>query len=101
MDTDFDVKIDEKISINTISPKSYNVVIFNDDYTPIEWVIALLVRVFKHSENTAENITLTIHNNGSAVVGTYGYELAEQKTMESIELSRSHGFPLEITVKEA
>jgi ATP-dependent Clp protease adaptor protein ClpS len=101
METDFDVKIDEKISINTITPKSYNVVVFNDDYTPIEWVIALLTRIFRHSESTAEQLTLSIHNDGSAVVGTYDYEIAEQKTIESVELSRSHGFPLEITVKEA
>jgi len=102
MSTDIleEVKIDEKIEENISEPSKYKVVFLNDNQTPMEWVVGLLVTIFKHSENTANEIMLTIHNEGSAVVGIYTYEIAEQKSLESTNLSRGHGFPLQIKIEK-
>lgn len=100
-DTINDIKIDEKIEKKDKTPVRYNVILLNDDVTPIEWVIGVLVEIFKHSEETAKYLTLTIHNDGSAVVGTYSYEIAEQKAAETINASRSKGFPLQVKLEEA
>lgn len=99
-ETAIDVQIDEKIKQVIAEPKRYKVVFLNDDKTPIEFVIELLVSLFRHSEETAKDITLTVHNEGSAVAGTYTYEIAEQKTIESTALSRQHGFPLQIRIEQ-
>jgi ATP-dependent Clp protease adaptor protein ClpS len=75
-------------------------VLLNDDQTPVEWVIKVLVDIFKHTNDTAEKITLTIHNEGSGIAGIYTYEIAEQKVIEATTESRNHGFPLQIKLEE-
>ena len=91
-----DVKIDEKIELTVDEPSKYKVVFLNDDTTPMEWVIDLMKLVFNHSQETAEKLTLTIHSEGSAVVGIYTFEIAEQKSVESVNASRERGFPLQL-----
>ena len=91
-----DVKIDEKIQMKVEEPSKYKVIMLNDDTTPMEWVIDLMKMIFNHSQETAEQLTLTIHNEGSAVVGIYTYEIAEQKSVESTNASREHGFPIQL-----
>ncbi|NBO27841.1 MAG: ATP-dependent Clp protease adaptor ClpS [Synechococcaceae bacterium WB8_1B_057] len=80
-------------------PKKYKVVILNDDQTPMEFVIALLMQIFFHSESAAHEITLKIHNEGSAVAGIYSFEIAEQKSIDSISLARANGFPLQTKIE--
>jgi ATP-dependent Clp protease adaptor protein ClpS len=92
------IKIDEKIKKEVTEPPKYKVIFLNDDQTPVDWVIEVLKTIFKHTQETAEKITLTIHNEGSGVVGVYTYEIAEQKTIEATTASRNHGFPLQIRV---
>ena len=101
MTVDTDVVIDEKIKRVTKEPTNYNVIMLNDDATPMEWVISVLKTLFKHTDSSAEYLTMTIHNDGSAVVGTYKYEIAEQKAVEATTVSRSNGFPLSLKVEEA
>tara|TARA_B100000780_G_scaffold254962_1_gene203384 strand:+ start:378 stop:695 length:318 start_codon:yes stop_codon:yes gene_type:complete len=98
-DTDIDVQINEKIKDLISEPSLYNVIFLNDDATPMEWVVELLIDVFKHTHSSAEHITMEIHTNDSAVVGTYSYEIAEQKTIEATQASREHGFPLQIKLE--
>jgi ATP-dependent Clp protease adaptor protein ClpS len=100
MSIDTDVVIDEKIKQVLKEPSKYNVIMLNDDVTPIEWVIGLLKEVFKHTGESAQALTLKIHNDGSAVVGTYKYEIAEQKSIEAVNVSRNNGFPLQLKVEE-
>jgi ATP-dependent Clp protease adaptor protein ClpS len=100
MSVDQDVKIDEKIKITISEPKKYKVLFLNDDKTPIEFVIEVLMTIFKHSEETARDLTLKIHNEGSAVVGVYVYEIAEQKGVEATQAARSAGFPLQIKIDQ-
>lgn len=101
MSTDTDVVIDEKIKKITKEPVNYNVIMLNDDSTPMEWVMGILKQIFKHTDSTAEALTMTIHNDGSAVVGTYKYEIAEQKSIETVNASRNHGFPLQLKIEES
>jgi ATP-dependent Clp protease adaptor protein ClpS len=75
-------------------PSRYKVVIFNDDYTTVEFVILLLVRIFRHTTDSAIRITQEIHDQGSGVAGIYSYEIAEQKVIDATELSRANNFPL-------
>ena len=72
----------------------------NDDLTPIDFVIELLITIFKHSQETAKNITMEIHNNGSGVAGIYTFEIAEIRAVEATTLARSNGFPLQIKMEE-
>ena len=95
-----EVKIDEKIKKQVIEPGKYNVIFFNDNVTPMEWVVEILQKIFRHSEETAQNIMLIVHEKGSAVVGTYSFEIAEQKAVESNMASRERGFPLAVKVEE-
>ena len=94
-----DVKIDEKLSKQISEPPKFKVVLLNDDVTPIDWVIKVLVEIFRQSNENAEKITLTIHTDGSGVAGIYTYEIAEQKTTESTTISRQHGFPLQLRIE--
>jgi ATP-dependent Clp protease adaptor protein ClpS len=95
-----EVVIDEKIKQEFQEPLRYKVVLLNDDQTPMEWVIDVLMTIFKHSESTAKELTLTIHNEGSGIAGIYTYEIAEQKSIEAVSASRERGFPLQIRVDE-
>ncbi len=101
-DTTLDEKIviDEQIKKESSEPPKYKVIFLNDDSTPVEWVIKVLTDIFKHSQQSAEQITLTIHTDGSGVAGIYTYEIAEQKTIEATNASRNHGFPLQIKMEQ-
>jgi ATP-dependent Clp protease adaptor protein ClpS len=95
-----EVRIDEKIKVSLQPPKMWKVVFLNDDQTPMEFVMELLTKIFRHSEHDAKDITMEIHNTGSAVVGVYVHEIAEQRGLESTQLARSNGFPLQITLEQ-
>ena len=95
-----DVEIDEKIKQKITEPDLYKVIFLNYNQTPMEFVIDVRVQIFKHSDTTARDLTIKIHEEGSAVVGVYTYEIAEQKGVEATNLSRTHGFPLQIKVEK-
>jgi ATP-dependent Clp protease adaptor protein ClpS len=99
MSIDTEVVIDEKIKLEDRLPSKYNVVMLNDEHTPIEFVIGILEMIFQHTRPASENITMEIHNEGAAVVGTYNYEIAEMKANEAITVARSSGFPLNIKLE--
>jgi ATP-dependent Clp protease adaptor protein ClpS len=95
MTTDTPV-IEKKKVISRIpkEPGKYKVIVYNDDVTPVEFVVAMLVAVFRHDQASALKLTLAIHNEGSAVAGTYSFEIAEQKTSDAKRMAINHGFPL-------
>lgn len=93
-----EVEIENDFDI--LSPGLYKVIIQNDDHTPMDFVIALLMHVFKHTEPSAKEITMQVHQEGSGVAGVYPYEIAEQKGVESTMLARQNGWPLVIRVEE-
>jgi len=100
MSADTEIVLDEKVDLEIKQPKRYKVVFLNDDTTPMEFVINVLMNIFKHTEDTAKDITMQIHEEGSGVVGVYTYEIAEQKAVETTTLARNHGFQLQIRVEE-
>lgn len=95
-----DIQLEEKIKVRLKEPKRYKVVMLNDDFTPMEFVIAILMRFFKHSENTATILTTQIHEEGSGIAGIYSYEIAEQKALETAKESQNNGFPLQLKLEE-
>ncbi len=80
-------------------PKKYKVIFLNDNFTPAEFVIVILMTIYRHPENIAKDLTLKVHNEGSAVVGIYSYEIAEQKMIETVALARQNTFPLELKLE--
>ena len=94
-----DLKIDEKITVSLQPPTLWKFVLLNDDKTPMEFVIEVLTGIFKHAQDRAKDITLEIHNTGSAVAGIYTHEIAEQKGLDSTQAARQNGFPLVITIE--
>jgi ATP-dependent Clp protease adaptor protein ClpS len=95
-----DIQLDEKIKIRVSEPKRWKVILLNDDSTPMEFVIALLVETFRHTEASAKDIMLQVHEQGSGIAGVYSFEIAEAKAVEATNLARSNGHPLQIKLEE-
>ncbi|HZP40366.1 MAG TPA: ATP-dependent Clp protease adaptor ClpS [Candidatus Binatia bacterium] len=77
----------------------YRVLLHNDDYTTMEFVVWLLQTVFHHDETTATRIMLHVHRNGIGVAGVYPYEIAETRAAKVETLARAHEFPLRCTLE--
>lgn len=92
--------VEERVTVSLQPPKMWKVVILNDDHTPMDLVIELLTGIFKHDESTAKDITMEIHETGSAIAGVYMYEIAEQKSIEATNIARKNGAPLRLQVEE-
>lgn len=99
MTTDLVIEKDTQSIDKIKEPGKFKVIVCNDDYTPMEFVIALLMKIFRHSEESATDLTLKVHNTGSAVAGVYTYDIAEQKTVDATELARFSGWPLVLKIE--
>ena len=88
--------IDKEKSKKKVKPPSkYQVVLYNDDYTPMELVAGLLIKIFRHSDKTAWKITLDIHEKGKGIAGgPYSKEIAETKANQAVNIARYAGYPL-------
>ncbi len=95
-----EAKIEEKVTVSLQPPKLWKVVFLNDDQTPMELVIELLTKIFRHTETSAKEVTLEIHETGSGIAGIYPYEIAEQKGIEATGVARQNGSPLRIQVEQ-
>ncbi len=80
-------------------PRLYKVLLHNDDFTTMEFVVALLMHVFHHTESDAQGIMLHIHTRGLGVAGVYTYEIAETKIAQVAELAEKAEFPLLCTME--
>ena len=92
--------VKQKTAVELRYPPRFDVIIFNDDYTPVEFVIKLLVEIFNKNVDTAKELTMTIHEHGQAVAGTYNFEKAKQKTTEALATSRASGHPLQLKTRQ-
>lgn len=81
-------------------PRLFNVIYLNDEVTTMEFVVSSLMAIFDHSEEVANELTQIVHEQGSAIVGTYPYEIAEQKGVEVTLLARNNGFPLQVKLEQ-
>ena len=95
-----DTKIAEKTKIKVQEPKPWKVILLNDDVTPVEFVIALLIEVFRHKQESATNVTMQVHEEGSGIAGVYSFEIAEVKAVEATNLARANGYPLQVKLEE-
>jgi ATP-dependent Clp protease adaptor protein ClpS len=95
-----DIKLDEKVKIHVPEPKRWHVIFLNDDHTPMEFVISILIEIYKHSLENAKSITIQIHEQGSGIAGTYSFDIAEIKAHETTNLAKANGFPLQIKMEE-
>ena len=82
-------------------PSLYNVLIHNDDFTSMEFVVFILLTVFGRSEDEAIELMLKVHQQGVGIVGLYTYEIAEMKVAKVTSLAQANEFPLLCTIEEA
>jgi ATP-dependent Clp protease adaptor protein ClpS len=84
----------------TQRPPMYKVMLLNDDFTPMEFVVHILERFFGLNHAQAFEIMLTVHKKGLAVVGVFSYEIAETKVAQVMDFSRRHQHPLQCTMEK-
>jgi len=84
----------------TRKPTMYKVLMLNDDYTPMEFVVHVLERFFQKSRDQATQIMLHVHRRGVGVCGVYTYEVAETKVTQVMELARQNQHPLQCTIEK-
>ncbi|MDO5779893.1 MAG: ATP-dependent Clp protease adaptor ClpS [Clostridium sp.] len=89
----------EKIKVK--KPKDYKVVMHNDDFTTMEFVVNILMTVFKKDINTSNKIMMDVHKIGRGIVGVYPYDIAATKVAIALGMAKEEGFPFNITIEEA
>ena len=94
-----DVIIKDESKSRLEKPPRYKVMILNDDYTTMEFVVYILTNIFRHSQASATRIMLHIHKQGVGIAGIYSKEIAETRVAQVLELSRESGHPLQCTME--
>ena len=89
-----------KTKPQTKKPAMYKVLLLNDDYTPMEFVILVLERFFQKTREAATQIMLEVHNSGIGLCGIFTYEIAETKAQQVIDFARGHQHPLQCTTEK-
>ena len=97
---DGDLGLATKTRVRTKKPSMYRVLILNDDYTPMEFVVLILERFFNKSREQATRIMLHVHQKGVGVCGVYTYEVAETKVAQVMDLARRNEHPLQCTMEK-
>lgn len=95
------VKTLVKPSEKTKTPSLFKVIILNDDFTPQDYVVHILERFFKKTKEQATELMLQVHKKGMGIAGVYPLEIAETKTFQVNEYSKSHQYPLKCVVEKA
>ena len=81
-------------------PARFRVVLLNDDYTPMDFVVLVLVRFFRKTEQEATEIMLAVHNQGKGIAGVFPFEVAETKAMQCNQFAKHNNFPLKTVVEK-
>ena len=89
-----------KTRVRTRKPALYKVLMLNDDYTPMEFVVHVLERFFQKSREEATRIMLHVHKRGVGVCGVFTYEVAETKVTQVMDLARQNQHPLQCTIEK-
>lgn len=95
-----DVDLATRTKPKTQRPPLYKVLLLNDDFTPMEFVVHILERLFGMTHAQAIEIMLTVHRKGVAVVGVFSHEIAETKVAQVMELARRQQHPLQCTMEK-
>ena len=99
-DTGIKEAVKTTTSTDVAEPGLYKVIYINDELTTMEFVTETLLDIFSYSPEAAHEITVKIHEEGTAVVAVLPYEIAEQKGIEVTVLARSRGFPLQVKIEK-
>ena len=91
----------EQVHEQIKEPTLYNVVLLNDDYTPMQFVVDVLETLFQKSPSEAYRVMMQVHLNGRGVAGVYPWEVAETKVESLVSLAREAGHPLQATIEDA
>lgn len=81
-------------------PKMYRVILNNDDYTSMEFVVEILVKIFHKNPTEATIIMMDVHEKGKGIVGIYTYDIASTKAMQVEEMASEREFPLKVSIEE-
>ncbi|HKB13939.1 MAG TPA: ATP-dependent Clp protease adaptor ClpS [Vicinamibacterales bacterium] len=100
-DSDGGVKEQQRSEIKQQEPTLYNVVLLNDDYTPMMFVVEVLETLFQKSPAEAYRVMMQVHVDGRGIAGVYSWEIAETKADRVASVAREAGFPLKATIEEA
>ena len=98
IDFDEDTKVETKKKLQ--KPSLYKVLLLNDDYTPMEFVVFLLKKFFHKNNDEATQIMLHVHQRGIGVCGIYAYDLAETKAMQVMNYARKYEHPLQVQLEK-
>ncbi|APW66363.1 MULTISPECIES: ATP-dependent Clp protease adaptor ClpS [Arcobacteraceae] len=98
MSNEIEIELEDDLDLQ--EPKKYKVFLLNDDYSTMDFVIDVLVKVFRKSLDESSNIMLNIHNNGREVCGVYTHEIAATKVGQVKTMAREKGFPLKAVMEE-
>lgn len=89
----------ERQNTDLREPRRFKVLIYNDDFTPMDFVVRILVEIFFKSDAEAEALMLQVHHSDKAVVGIYSYDVAISKVRKATNISREAGHPLRLSVE--
>jgi ATP-dependent Clp protease adaptor protein ClpS len=97
---DFEHGVAVKSRAKTKKPSMYKVLMLNDDYTPMEFVIQILEQFFSKNQDEATQIMLHVHQKGFGICGVFTYEVAETKVNQTMDLAQQHQHPLQCTIEK-
>jgi ATP-dependent Clp protease adaptor protein ClpS len=100
-DSDGGIKEQQRSETKQQEPTLYNVVLLNDDYTPMMFVVDVLETLFQKSPSEAYHVMMQVHLNGRGLAGVYPWEVAETKVDTLLTLARDAGHPLQATIEDA
>lgn len=100
-DNDVERGVATKTRPKTKKPSQYRVLLLNDDYTPMEFVVSVLMGIFKKTNEEATQIMLNVHQNGIGVCGIFTFEVAETKVAQVLEAAKRGAHPLQCTLEKA
>lgn len=98
MSNEIEIELSDELELE--EPKKYNVFLLNDDYSTMDFVIDVLVKIFRKSVQESEDIMLSVHNNGKGLCGVYTFEIASTKVSQVKTIARQKGFPLKAVMEE-
>ena len=94
-------KTEEIVEQLLATPKEYKVLLLNDDYSTMDFVVDVLMTIFHKTHKQSEDIMLEVHKNGKGLCGIYSYEIAETKIAQVHKKARDKGYPLKAVIEES
>lgn len=94
------INIKEKSKVKVKKPRSFKVIMHNDDFTTMEFVVAILMDIFNKNIDEANKIMMDVHKVGSGTAGIYTYDIAKSKVMIAMALAKEEDFPFKLTIEE-